>query len=223
MAVQTINIGLIANDGTGDDLREACSKVNANFADLDERAANITAENAAVGAGFGVFKEQVDTVLKFRDLQPDPEYPGTIGISVSEDGNTLYLRSAAATIRFTDGVNTLASSVEQVITFTGSEGGGVTVDNNTRTVTVDSQLSRETAPAVSANLDVQNNNLENVNSINDISMDTLAEVFSFNFGDISFTRESIIDWLVNSTDVDFGTILASGAAPEVVDGGSIAT
>ena len=53
-------------------------------------------------------------------------------------------------------------------------------------------------------------------------MDTLAEVFSFNFGDISFTRESIIDWLVNSTDVDFGTILASGAAQEVVDGGSIA-
>jgi len=221
MALQTINLGLIANDGTGDDLREAFTKVNLNFADLDERAANITAENAAIGAGFGTFKEKVDNILYFRDLQPDPEYPGTIGISVSEDGNTLYLRSAQATIRFTDGVNTLASSVEQVITFTGSEGGGVTVDNATRTVTVDSQLSRETAPAVSADLDVQNNSIRNINAINDISMDTLAEVFSFNFGDISFTRESIIDWIVNSSDIDFGTILASGAAQEIVDGGTI--
>lgn len=221
MALQTINLGLIANDGTGDDLREAFTKVNLNFADLDERAANITAENAAVGAGFGTFKEKVDNTLYFRDLQPDPAYPGTIGISVSEDGNTLYLRSAQATIRFTDGVNTLASSVEQVITFTGSEGGGVTVDNATRTVTVDSQLSRETAPAVSADLDIQNNSIRNINAINDISMDTLAEVFSFNFGDISFTRESIIDWIVNSSDIDFGTILASGAAQEIVDGGTI--
>ena len=31
MAVQTINIGNAANDGTGDDLREAFIKVNNNF------------------------------------------------------------------------------------------------------------------------------------------------------------------------------------------------
>ena len=221
MAIQSINLGLIANDGTGDDLREAFTKVNANFADLDIRAANITAEDAAVGAGFGVFKEQVDTVLKFRDLAPDPSFPGTIGITVSEDGNTLFLRAASATIRFTDGVNTLASSVEQVVTFTGSQGGSVSVDNNSRTVTIDSQLVRETSPAVNANLDIQNNDILNINQINDISMDALAEIFEFNFGDITFTRTSIIDFLINSTDVDFGTILASGAAPEIVDGGNI--
>ena len=134
----------------------------------------------------------------------------------------MYLRSATASIRFTDGVNTLASSVEQVFTFTGSEGGNVSVDNSTRTVTIDSQLSRETAPAVSADLDINNNNILNINRINDITMDQLAEIFEFNFGDITFTRSSIIDWLINSTDVDFGTVLASGAAPEIVDGGSIA-
>lgn len=222
MAIQTINIGLIANDGTGDDLREAFSKVNANFSELDIRAANLSAENVGI-SGYGIFKEQVDNTLQFRSLQPDPAYPGTIGISVSEDGETIFLRSAAATIRFTDGTNTLASSVEQVVTFTGSEGGNVTVDNNTRTVTIDSQLSRETAPAVSADLDIQNNNITNINQINDITMDKLSEVFSFNFGDITFVRDSIIDWLINTTDIDFGTILASGAAQEVVDGGSIAS
>ena len=38
MAVQTINIGTLANDGTGDDLREAFIKVNQNFESLDLRA-----------------------------------------------------------------------------------------------------------------------------------------------------------------------------------------
>ena len=35
MAIQTINIGNIANDGTGDDLREAFIKVNNNFTELN--------------------------------------------------------------------------------------------------------------------------------------------------------------------------------------------
>ena len=38
MAIQTVNIGTIANDGTGDDLREAFVKVNNNFSELDLRA-----------------------------------------------------------------------------------------------------------------------------------------------------------------------------------------
>ena len=215
MALQTINVGLIANDGTGDDLREAFIKVNQNFDDLDLRTESTTAQNAAVGAGYGTFKEQSGSILYFRDLQPDPLYPGTMAIRVSDDGNTLYLRSAQATIRFTDGVNTLSSSVEQVVTFTGTEAARITVDNSTRTVTVDSQLVRETAPALSTNLDVDSNNLLNVNQINDIVMDDIAELFSFNFGSIGSTRTSIIDWIVNSTDFDFGTI--TSPATEVVD------
>ena len=215
MALQIINVGLIANDGTGDDLREAFIKVNQNFDDLDLRTESTTAQNAAVGAGYGTYKEQVGSILYFRDLQPDPLYPGTMAIRVSDDGNTLYLRSAQATIRFTDGTNTLSSSVEQVVTFTGTEGARITVDNNSRTVSVDSQLVRETAPALSANLDADNNNIVNINQINNISMDSLAELFEFNFGNISNTRSNIIDWIVNSADIDFGTI--TSPATEIVD------
>ena len=36
MTIQNINIGNIANDGTGDDLREAFRKVNENFDELVE-------------------------------------------------------------------------------------------------------------------------------------------------------------------------------------------
>ena len=42
MAVQTINVGVLANDGTGDDLREAFIKANQNFDDLDLRVASFT-------------------------------------------------------------------------------------------------------------------------------------------------------------------------------------
>ena len=37
MAVQLVNIGRIANDGTGDDLREAFVKINQSLEDLDLR------------------------------------------------------------------------------------------------------------------------------------------------------------------------------------------
>ena len=33
--IQTINIGNLVNDGTGDDLRTAFEKVNSNFTNLD--------------------------------------------------------------------------------------------------------------------------------------------------------------------------------------------
>jgi hypothetical protein len=219
MALQTINVGLLANDGTGDDLREAFIKVNQNFDDLDLRTESTTAQNAAVGAGFGTFKNQVDNVLFFRDIAPDPLFPGTMAVRVSDDGNTLFLRSAQATIRFTDGTNTLASSVEQVVTFTGTEAARITIDDFTRTVTVDSQLSRETAPQLGAPLDANNYNLDNVSALNGISADQLDRVFQFNFGAISNIRTSIIDWIINSTDIDFGTI--NNPAIEDVDLGII--
>ena len=45
MAIQTINVGTLANDGTGDDLREAFVKVNSNFSELDTRTEQTTAVN----------------------------------------------------------------------------------------------------------------------------------------------------------------------------------
>lgn len=219
MTLQTINVGLIANDGTGDDLREAFIKINQNFDELDLRSESTVAQNAAAGAGFGTFKNQTDNVLFFRDLQPDPLYPGTMAIRVSEDGNTLYLRSAQATIRFTDGTNTISSSVEQVITFAGVEATRITADDTTRTLTIDSQISRETAPTLNATLDANNNNLINVAALNSITADQLASVFSFNFGSIGNTRTSILDWIVNITDIDFGSI--TSPVSETVDLGLI--
>ena len=54
MALQNINIGNIANDGTGDSLRIAFDKVNKNFLDIEARSTiQVEAEN--LGNGSGVF------------------------------------------------------------------------------------------------------------------------------------------------------------------------
>ena len=54
MAITRINVGTVANDSTGDDLRQAFVKVNNNFDELDARVVPQN-EAANLGAGTGVF------------------------------------------------------------------------------------------------------------------------------------------------------------------------
>ena len=63
MAIQTINIGTIANDGTGDDLREAFVKVNNNFTELNEKSSEATTVANLGSAGEGVFGQISGTEL----------------------------------------------------------------------------------------------------------------------------------------------------------------
>ena len=51
MAIQTIKIGTYPNDGTGDDLRTAFEKVNANFQELNVDINVASAENIGPGVG----------------------------------------------------------------------------------------------------------------------------------------------------------------------------
>ena len=57
--IQEIFLGSYANDGTGDDLRTAFIKVNANFAALNIEVGISTGAN--VGGGTGVFKTKAAT------------------------------------------------------------------------------------------------------------------------------------------------------------------
>jgi hypothetical protein len=66
MAIQTINVGNIVNDGLGDDLRTAFQKVNANFAELSTTSTT-TASNVG-SAGLGIFKRKNGADLEFRKL-----------------------------------------------------------------------------------------------------------------------------------------------------------
>jgi len=82
MPIQTINIGNYSNDGTGDDLRTAFEKVNANFNLL-----NIQDTTAAsnLGAGQGVFAQKSGATLQFKSL-----VAGT-NITLASNGTTITI------------------------------------------------------------------------------------------------------------------------------------
>jgi hypothetical protein len=66
MAIQTINLGNYANDGTGDDLRTAFVKVNENFAAITGEVNIASAAN--IGSGTGIFAQRTDATLDFKSL-----------------------------------------------------------------------------------------------------------------------------------------------------------
>ena len=68
MAIELVNIGRIANDGTGDDLREAFSKINRSLEELDLRIDDKT-EGANVGGGTGeIFRRRDGYDLQFKTI-----------------------------------------------------------------------------------------------------------------------------------------------------------
>jgi hypothetical protein len=85
MTIQTINLGNYANDGTGDDLRTAFEKVNANFQSLLitdlTNAANLT-------GGAGLFKDKSQNTLNFKSIKA-----GT-NVTITEQANTVTVNSS---------------------------------------------------------------------------------------------------------------------------------
>ena len=102
MTIQTINLGNYANDGTGDDLRVAFTKVNANFAALDASAA--IANGANVGTGVGIFFAKDATNLQFKSLTSTNS-----SVTISSTGNTVDL--AAVTRLQSDLTPTLGANL----------------------------------------------------------------------------------------------------------------
>ena len=66
MPIQRIEIGGYANDGTGDDLRTAFNKVNANFALLDSDAQ--VNDGVNLGTGTAILRGKTGTILQFKSL-----------------------------------------------------------------------------------------------------------------------------------------------------------
>ena len=68
MTIEYINTGAIANDGTGDALREAFIKVNDNFEDLDLRVIEETVIQNVGVVGASVFSGKNDGVNEFKKI-----------------------------------------------------------------------------------------------------------------------------------------------------------
>ena len=129
MTIQNINIGNIANDGTGDDIREAFRKVNENFDELDLRQPESTT-GASIGSGVAVFSGKVGDALQFRNLTQ-----GT-GISVSAvAGNDIQITTNLQGMLVTTDAGSSNIDDGEVFRVIGGAGISTAMINNVLTIT----------------------------------------------------------------------------------------
>lgn len=232
MAVELINVGQVANDGSGDDLREAFIKINQNFEEIDLRDDEQTSASNLGEIGEGIFAQKINYDLQFKRLVAGTDITltandnqividangGIKSLTVDADSEFVVQNNDNASIGIKGGVG-IETSVD---------GDSIVIDN----VSVTDLLS-DPNPRLGATLDAQDNDIINVNTISGVNVQSLIYgidireietkvndlVIDFDFGDIEQNIESILEWLISSTDVDFGTVVTPD--PRTVDLGLI--
>ena len=210
MAIQTINIGTIANDGTGDDLREAFVKVNNNFAELSARSPEQT-----TGANLGASGEGIFAQISLAELQFKKIVAGS-AITLASDANTVTINSTATGLPsvqvFADNNNLTLDSNSNALTIAG--GGTTTTNLSGTTITVSSVTSvqTDTAPKLTATLNAQTNDITNVGNmtglVHNLDIRKMDGIQSYvNELDLGlFNPESFstgLEYLIHNMTVDF--------------------
>ena len=230
MAIDLVNIGSAANDGTGDDLREAFIKVNNNFEELDSRANQVGSNLGTSGAE--VYKTADVNTLYFRKLVAGEN------INLTTLDNTIVIDNTMAESRFTVSTNSgsLIAGDGVAINLYGAEGTTISADENTKTITITSSLELDPSPVLGQALDANNKDISNVGILSgsniNISIADIANlkpvqmngvnynsrlgryIEGFDFGDFDDNVYSILDWVIKQAGVDFGTF-ASPALGDV--------
>jgi hypothetical protein len=230
MAKETINVGIVINDGTGDDIRSAFVKVNKNFTELyDIGAQNNTGAN--VGSGSGIFKNKTGDILNFKSLTPGN------GIRITPGTSNIVIENAWPSISSitADDSHHIISTGSQAIVVTGAGGISTSISGNTLTITGGANIVNDTNPTLSADLNLAGHNVTNggtitansfvgplTGTVNGIDVTALNdEINSFDFGSIINTSspQSLLQWIKTQFDFDLGTI--TSPAPISVDLGTI--
>lgn len=226
MAIQLINVGQIANDGTGDDLREAMIKINQNFEELDLRDDEQTTASNLGSIGEGIFVNRVNYDLQFKKIAAGDN------ITLSADNEKIVINApniiTDITVNADTGSVTLDTSSS--LTIEGGDGISTSITNNVLTITNEyvSEIVEDTTPQLGGNLDAQGFDILNlgtatgtfIGSINGV--DPAATAYYFNnidLGNISLNITNIVELLAATVDINLGTFGAP--APYNIDLGSI--
>ena len=244
MALQTINVGNFVNDGTGDDLRTAFTKINANFEELDLLGGqNNTISN--VGTGIGLYKEKIGVDLKLRTLKSGDGITIILSnpneITITNDRFSFDTVEADTGSIAADDTITSLSIVGGTGIVTSITGNILTIEGNDYTLTSDP------APTLGGDLDLNGYNIigsGNININGDVTANNLYgdltgnvtgdvtglvygidirnienTVNVFDFGAITFQAANPIEYILLTTYIDMGSFLF----PNVIgiDGGTI--
>lgn len=235
MTIKSIHVGTIANDGTGDDLREAFVKANDNFLELDNRltSGSTTAENLGV-SGEGIFAKKDENNLKFKEILAGNN------VSVSSNSTSVIIDSAGGIS------DILLLSDNGSITVDGESPIGIQGDNliETRspgeTVFIGLKdkgiVAHDTAPALSASLQANSKDIRNAGSIAansfngaltglvyGVDIRDINEYFDNNwdFGEMLPRFNNVLDYVIYATDIDMGSFIGTDVADFEIDLGTI--
>ena len=160
MAITRINVGTVANDSTGDDLRQAFVKVNNNFDELDAR---VVPQNSAenLGTGEGVFYTKEVNTLNFRSLI------GGSGVSLVSDGTSITITNTGSITLRTDGDTLSLSGANREFGINGGQNINTTLTGSNVKVAIDPTdlIAQDTNPALGAALNANTFNINNVGSL----------------------------------------------------------
>lgn len=185
MAIQTINIGNVVNDGLGDDLRTAFQKVNANFSELNSTL-TITGVNLGTTSK-GIFKEKVDNELRFKGLV---------------EGNYITIDDSNPSVLVVN--NSMPDSFYKVDTDAGTLEAKNAADRGHFT------LQGTAAPgSTTSRKDIEVSAFGSTISIKTI-IPVVDILTSYDFGFITGSYNNSIQALYASSNMDFGTINLPG-------------
>ena len=225
MALQTINIGTLANDGTGDDLREAFIKVNQNFDDLDLRSPESTTVTNLGNAGEGVFAQKGGSQLQLKKLVQG----SNVTLTSSTTGITINATGGLQQLNVVSDVGSMQLADGQTLNIQGGAGANTTISGNILTINSTADVVSDTTPQLGGNLDAQGNDISNVNTLTASNFNGALtgnvtglvhggdirniepNTAGFDFGSLSNDIRGLSDWLIYETDIDFGALLTPDA------------
>jgi|TARA_B110000259_G_C14026995_1_gene405092 hypothetical protein len=201
MAITRINVGNIANDGSGDDLRQAFVKVNNNFDDLETR---VVPQNDAVnlGTGTGIFYTKEGSTLNFRSLVAGDN------IALTSDGTSVTVSSPGAINISTDGDTLNLTGAARVFGIRGGQNITTSVAGSNISVAIDpvNLVSQDTSPWLSASLNANSFNINNVATISTQTLNAVAINGPLN-GTVNGVNVEVLNDITTGTD--YGRVLDS--------------
>jgi len=209
MAITRINVGTIANDSTGDDLRQAFVKVNNNFDELDLRVVPQN-EAANLGAGTGVFYSKEGAVLNFRTLIAGDN------IALTSDGNSITITSPSTLSIASDSTALNISGANRQFGIKGGQNITTEVSATDIRVAIDPTdlIAQDTNPTLGAALNANTFNINNVGTLNatNITATTITGALTGTVDGISVTE---VNRLANGADYG-GAVINSQSGLELL-------
>lgn len=224
MTIQYINTGTIANDGTGDDLRESFTKINNNFEELDLRIIEeFNVENLG-SLGEGIYGGKIDGIHGFKRLVAG----SNIQLSSTANGITVNAADSLDQLIVLSDSGTITVVRGQTMTVRGGEGTTTRVDGQTIYIDLDDSgiVAQDSAPQLTANLNADNNDIVGVRTLQANTIQGQGGIAAniegliygydirefgdyltgFDFGAIRETYANAIEFIMQNVDMDFATI-----------------